>query len=86
MLFMFDIGEHRACKDNLKLLQTVNKVKQKYKSLRQACQLVDISWTKFHRHTYIKSEKKQYTCKLSQDQIKSFKQCYESDDIKLSTS
>ena len=31
-----DIGKHRARKDNAKLLQTVNKVKQKYSSLRQA--------------------------------------------------
>ena len=53
-----DIGKHRARKDDVKLLQTVNKVKQKYNSVRQACQLADISWTKFHRHTYIKTEKK----------------------------
>ena len=69
---MLEIGKHRACKDDLKLLQIVNKVKQKYNSLRQACRLADISWTKFHWHTYIKSEKKekkQYIHNLSQDQI-----------------
>ena len=32
-----DIGKHRARKDDVKLLQSVNKVKQKYNSLRQAC-------------------------------------------------
>ena len=77
-----DIDKHRARKDDVKLLQTVNKVKQKYNSLRQACLLADISWTKFH--TYIKAEKKQkkdYICKLSQDQIESIRQHYEADDI-----
>ena len=32
-----DIGKHRARKDNVKLFQTVNQVKQKYNSLRQDC-------------------------------------------------
>ena len=81
---MLDIGKYRAHKDNVKLLQSVNKLKQKYNSLRQACRLADISWTKFHRHTYIPSEKrikKEYTCKLTQDQIESIQQHFESDDI-----
>ena len=53
---MLDIGKYRGRKDDEKLLQCVNKVKQKYNSLQQACRLTDISWTKFHRHTYIKSQ------------------------------
>ena len=79
-----DIGKHWARKDNVKLLQMVNKVKQKYSSLRQACRIADISWTKFHRHIHVKSEKKQqkdYICKLFQDQIESIRQHYEEDDI-----
>ena len=62
---MLDIGKHRARKDNEKLLQSVNKVKQKYNSLQQACRLADISWTTFHWHTYIKSQhrkSKNYVC------------------------
>ena len=81
---MLDIGKYRAHKDNVKLLQSVNKLKQKYNSLRQACILADISWTKFHRHTYIPSDKrikKEYTCKLTQDQIESIQQHFESDGI-----
>ena len=81
---MLDIGKYRAHKYNVKLLQSVNKVKQKYNSLRQACRLTDISWTKSHRHTYIPSEKrkkKEYTHKLTQDQIESIQQHYESDYI-----
>ena len=52
---MLEIGKHKGRKDDVKLLQCVNKVKQKYNSLRQACRLTDISWTKFHRHTYVNS-------------------------------
>ena len=54
--FMLDIGKYRGRKDNKKLLSTVNKVKKKYNSLRQACKLVDILWSKFHRNTYVKSD------------------------------
>ena len=53
---MFDLGKYKGRKDNKKLLSTVNKVKKKYNSLRQACRLADILWSKFHRYTYIKSE------------------------------
>ena len=52
---MLEIGKYKGRKDDVKLLQCVNKVKQKYNSLRQACCLADISWTKFHHHTCVKS-------------------------------
>ena len=74
---MLHIGKYRERKDDEKLLQCVNKVKQKYNSLRQACRLTDISWTKFHRHTYIKSEQtkpKNYIRKLSEGEIESIQQ------------
>ena len=45
---MLEMGKHKGRKDNVKLLQSVNKVNQKYNSLRQACHLTDISWTKLH--------------------------------------
>ena len=48
---MLEIGKQKGCKDDIKLLQCVNKLKQKYNSLRQACHLADISRTKFHRLT-----------------------------------
>ena len=51
---MLDIGKHKGRKDDIKLLQCVNKLKQKNNSLRQACCLADISWTKFHHLTYVK--------------------------------
>ena len=65
---MLEIGKHKGHKDATKLLQCVNKLKQKYNSLRQACHLADISWTKFHCLTYVKLKsggKKDYIHKLS---------------------
>ena len=81
---MLDIGKHKGRKDDIKLLQCVNKLKQKYNSLRQACHLADISWTKFHRLTYVKPKsrgKKDYICKLSKDDIASIQEHYFSDLI-----
>ena len=82
---MPEIGKHKKRKDDVKLLQCVNKVKQKYNSLRQACHLANISWTKFHRHTYVKStsasRKKGYIHKLSEEQIHLIEDHYQSDNM-----
>ena len=70
---MLDIGKSKAKKDDTKLLSAVNKVKQKYNSLHQACKLADISWTTFHRHTHVKPSAKRkvgYSRKLSEAQVK----------------
>ena len=53
---MLELGKHKGHKDDKKLLSTVNTIKKKYNSLRQACRIADISWTKLHRHTYVKSD------------------------------
>ena len=55
---LLEIGKNRACKNETKLSHLVNQLKTKYNSLCQACRLGEISWTKFHRHIYIR--KKQY--------------------------
>ena len=84
---MLDIGKHRGRKDYVKLLQSVNKVKQNYNSLCEACRLAEISWTKFHRHTYIKPQarkKKDYIHKLSEAEIESIQQHYQSDEVVFS--
>ena len=81
---MLDIGKHKGRKDDIKLLQCVNKLKQKNNSLRQACCLADISWTKFHHLTYVKPKsrgKKDYIGKLSEDEIASIQEHYFSDPI-----
>ena len=38
---LVEIGKHKGHKDDIKLLQCVNKLKQKYNSLRQASHLAD---------------------------------------------
>ena len=53
---MLEMGKQKGRKNDAKLCQCVNNLKQKYNSLRQACHFVDISWTKFHRQTYVKSK------------------------------
>ena len=81
---MLEIGKHKGRKDDIKLLQCVNKLKQKYNSLRQASHLADISWMKFHRLTYVKPKsrsKKHYIRKLSKDDIASIQEHYVSDLI-----
>ena len=81
---MLDIGKHKGHKNDIKLLQCVNKLKQKYNSLRQACHLADISWTKFHHLTYVKPKsrgKKDYIHKLSKDDIASIQEQYVSNLI-----
>ena len=82
---MLDIGKQKGRKNQVKLVQCVNKLKQKYVSLRKASRLTDISWTKFHCQTYVnstcKSRKNAYICKLSDEQIKSIEDHYQSDNI-----
>ena len=81
---MLDLGKHKGRKDDKKLLSTVNTIKKKYNSLRQACRLADISWTELHRHTYVKSDvqrKIEYNCKLTSSQIQDIQAHYNSDEI-----
>ena len=68
---MLDMGKHKARKDDVKLLQTVNQVKQKYNSLRQACRLAEISWTKFHRHTLNQAKRKARNTHVNYHRMKS---------------
>ena len=81
---MFDLGKYRGRKDKKKLSSTVNEVKNKYNNLRRACRLADISWSKFHRFTYVKLEgrkKPQYTRKLTAAQIAEIQAHYTSDEV-----
>ena len=81
-----EIGKSRARKNETKLSLIVNKLKSKYNSLRQACRLGEISWTKFHRHIYINKNKKatkkqEYNKKLSKDDIESIQNHYTSEEV-----
>ena len=76
------MGKQKGRKNDAKLRQCVNILKQKYNSLRQACRLADISWTKFHRQNICKSKgavhKKDYVCKLSTKDISAIGDHYKS--------
>ena len=81
-----EIGKSRARKNETKLSLIVNKLKSKYNSLRQACHLGEISWTKFHRHIYINKNKKaikkqEYKKKLSKHDIESIQNHYTSEEV-----
>ena len=82
---MLEMGKQKGRKNYAKLHQCVNNLKQKYNSLRQACRFADISWTKFHRQTYVKSKsalhKKDYVHKLSAEDISAIGDHYKSDNI-----
>ena len=81
---MLDIGKSKAKKDDTKLLSAVNKVKQKYNSLRQASKVANISWTTFHRNTYVKKDQKKklsYSRKLTDEQVRDIQAHFVSDDI-----
>ena len=48
------------------------------------CRLADISWSKFHHHTYVKSEirkKLEYMRKLSATQIEEIQAHFTSDEV-----
>ena len=81
-----EIGKSRAHKNGTKLSVLVNKLNSKYNSLRQACHLGEISWTKFHRHIYISKKKTvqnkvQYKKKLSTDDIELIQNHYTSEEV-----
>ena len=75
-----------AGKNETKLSHLVNQSKTKYNSLCQACRLGEISWTKFHRHFYIRKKntlkkKLDFKKKLTSAQTDDIKSHYESEEI-----
>ena len=81
--FMYKIGKYKHKKNQEKLGQTVNKMKKKYKSLRNACRETDMQWSQFHKCTKLykrKLEERKYIRKLNASQIKSIGQFFRSED------
>ena len=83
---LLEIGKNRARKNGTKLSHLVNQLKTKYNSLHQACRLGEISWTKFHRHIYIRKnntvkKRLDFKKKLTSAQIDDIKSHYESEEI-----
>ena len=81
---LIEMGKNKAKKDQSKLSAAIHKVKQKYKSLRQASRLSNISWTKFHCNTVVKKKaesKGKFTRKLSSKDVSDIQSHFESEDI-----
>ena len=81
---LIEMGKNKAKKDSRKLSASVNKIKQKYDSLRQASRVANILWTKFHRSTFVKKKiesKGKFTSKLSSKEVGDIQSHFESDDI-----
>ena len=53
---LIEMGKNKAKKDQSKPSSAVNKLKQKYHSLRQDSRVANIPWTKFHRNTVVKKK------------------------------
>ena len=49
--YMYFLGKYKNKRNEHKLKQTVNQIKKKYKSLRNACSETDIQWSQFHNYT-----------------------------------
>ena len=81
---LIKMGKNKATKDSKKLSASVNKIKQKFDSLRQASRVANILWTKFHRSTFVQKKiesKGKFTRKLSSKEVSDIQSHFESDDI-----
>ena len=82
--YLFELGKHKAKKDETKLKSTVQQMWQKFSSLRKACLSTNCSWTKFYRFTKLakpKNRKVPYQRKLSQQQIDDIQTHMESEEV-----
>ena len=81
---LIEMGKNKATKDSKKLSASVNKIKQKYDSLRQASRVANIPWTKFHRSKFVQKKiesKGKFTHKSSSKEVSDVQSHFESDDI-----
>ena len=49
--YMYFLGKYKNKRNEHKLKETVNQIKKKYKSLRNACRRTDLHWSQFHNYT-----------------------------------
>ena len=80
--FMYKMGKYRSRKNEKKLTETVDKMKQRYTSLRRACSKMDMQWSKFHNCTRLykrKLEQWKFICKLCPSDVQSIKDFFVSD-------
>ena len=55
--FMYKMGKYQTRKNAKKLTETVDKMKEKYSSLRSACRKMDMRWSQFHSYTRLYKRK-----------------------------
>ena len=80
---MYLTGKYKNKKNVSKLTQTVNRIKNHYKSLRSACRLTDMHWSQFHRCTKLYKRKQvehKFVHKLDMENIKSIGDFFQTDD------
>ena len=85
--FMYKIGKYKQKKNQEKLGETIDKMKKKYTSLRNACHETNIQWSQFHKCTKLykrKLECRKYIRKLNCDEIRSIGQFFTSEDTSFS--
>ena len=83
--FMYKIGKYKNKKDEVKLGETVNNMKKKYTSLRNACHETNLKWSQFHRCTKLHTPKidpaKKYIRNLGGENIKSIGNFFTSETL-----
>ena len=81
--YMYFLGKYKNKKNEPKLKKTVDQIKKKYNSLRNACSKTNIYWSQFYNYTRFpkrKIEEKKYIRKLKPHDIKSIGKFFQSDD------
>ena len=81
--YMYFLGKYKNKRNEHKLKETVNQIKKKYKSLRNACRSTDLHWSQFHNYTQLckqKIEQRKYTRKLNPVDIKAIGKFFTSED------
>ena len=81
--FMYKMGKYRSRKNEKKLTETVDKMKQRYTSLRRACSKTDMQWSQFHNCTRLykrKLEQWKFIHKLCPSNVQSIKDFFVSDE------
>ena len=84
---MFLAGKYKNKKNLSKLTQTVNRIKNHYRSLRSAWRLTDMHWSQFHRCTKLykrkqvaQQVKRKFVRKLDMEDIKSIGNFFQTED------
>ena len=81
--YMYFLGKYKNKRNEHKLKETVNHIKKKYKSLRNACRRTDLHWSQFHNYTRLckrKIEQRKYIRKLNPADIKTIGKFFTSED------